>query len=330
MVSTPYYTGPRSDHFDGRRFFMAGEPPDKSRLDLLKFLTRTPRAKWPAHCANPQAAPIVERVPGPGLRVTTIGHASHLIQTRGMNILIDPVWSRRASPFTFTGPKRVRDPGMPLASLPPLDAILITHNHYDHLDLATLDLLRAKHPCRIIAPLGNEAVMHAHNASLAVETYDWDDRVALSPDIRVTLLPSHHWSARGLGDRRMALWAAYLIETPDGPIYHVGDTAYRDGAIFAAVPARFGAPRLAVLPIGAYEPRWFMRDHHVDPVESVRIFTDCGADYALAHHWGTFQLTAEAMDDPPRRLAAALTAAGIPPERFRVQLPGEAFDVPAR
>ena len=128
----------------------------------------------------------------------------------------------------------------------------------------------------------------------------------------------------------MALWAAFLIETPDGGIYHVGDTAYRDGALFRTVATRFGAPRLAILPIGAYEPRWFMSDHHVDPAESVQIFIDCQADYALAHHWGTFQLTAEAIDDPPRRLAAALMTAGVQPSRFRVQSPGEAFDVPAR
>ena len=307
---------------------MAGEPADKSRRDLFKFLARTPRATWPTHCPNPDPAPVSATVRGPALRVTSLGHASHLIQTRGVNILVDPVWSRRASPFRFAGPKRVRDPGLRLADLPKLDAILITHNHYDHLDLATLDALRDANPCRIIAPLGNDAIIRRHNPALAVEVYDWDDRVAVSPDMTVTLLPCHHWSARWLGDRRMALWAAFLIETPDGGIYHVGDTAYRDGALFRAVAARFGAPRLAILPIGAYEPRWFMSDHHVDPVESVQIFVDCQADYALAHHWGTFQLTAEAMDDPPHRLAAALMTAGMQANRFRVQSPGEAFDVP--
>ena len=135
-------------------------------------------------------------------------------------------------------------------------------------------------------------------------------------------------SARGLGDRRMALWAAYLIETPDGPIYHIGDTAWRDGEIFSDIPSRFGRPRLAIIPIGAYEPRWFMRDQHVEPAESVRIFEACRAHHALAHHWGTFRLTAEPIDEPPRKLTDALLAAGIAPDRFRVQSPGGVFDVP--
>ena len=329
MARRPYYSGPVSDHFDGTRFFIRGGAPDKSRADLFKFMTRTPRAAWPKHRANPPPAPVVETVTGTRLRVTTIGHASHMIQTNGVNILVDPVWSQRASPFTFAGPKRVRQPGLSLDALPPVHVVLITHNHYDHLDVATLKALRARHACRIIAPLGNDTVIQAAAPSLAVEAYDWGERVALGPAITATLAPSHHWSARGLGDRRMALWAAFVIEAPGGAIYHVGDTAYRDGAIFKAVAQRFGRPRLAVLPIGAYEPRWFMRDQHVDPAESVRIFGDCGAHYALGHHWGTFQLTTEAIDDPPERLAVALAAAGVPPERFRVQDPGQAFEVPA-
>ena len=329
-VRNRYYAGPISDHFDGTRFFIAGGGADKSRGDLLRFLTRTRSAPWPKRIANPPPAPVVAKVEGAALRVTSIGHASHLIQTRGLAILVDPVWSERTSPFSFLGPKRVAAPGLPIDRLPQIDAILITHNHYDHLDLATLDALRQRHPCRIIAPLGNDMIIKRHDARLDVTAHDWGDRIALSPDVAVTLMPAYHWSARWLGDRRMALWAAFVIETPDGPIYHVGDTAWRDGAIFPDVPKRFGAPRLAILPIGAYEPRWFMRDQHVDPDESVRVFMACGARYGLAHHWGTIQLTAEAIDEPPRRLRLALEREGIDGARFKVQRPGEAFDVPPR
>ena len=323
-----YYQGPPSEHFDGERFFSRDAPSDKSAADLLKFLAGTRFESWPRVIDNPPPAPVLQRIDGAALRVTTIGHASHLIQTRGLNILVDPVWSLRASPFSFSGPKRVAAPGLAMNALPRLDAILITHNHYDHLDLATLDALRDKRPCPIIVPLGNDTIIRRKSSAFDVRAYDWGARVPLSADVAVTLVPCHHWSARWLGDRRMALWTAFLIETPDGPIYHIGDTAWRSPAIFEAIPDRFSPPRLAILPIGAYEPRWFMRDQHVEPSESVRIFQACQARFALGHHWGTFQLTAEAIDDPPERLAAALRAAGIAAERFRVQRPGQAFDVP--
>ena len=328
MPRNRYYQGPVTDHFDGTLFHGPGPAIDKSRSDLLRLFFRTPFADWPPHVDNPPAAPVLRRVDGAALRVTTIGHASHLIQTQSLNMLVDPVWSDRASPFAFAGPQRVTAPGIELDALPPIDLVLVTHNHYDHLDLATLDRLHAAHAPKIIVPLGNDAILRRHNAAFAVEAFDWGARVALSEHVAATLVPCHHWSARWLGDRRMALWTAYVIETPDGAIYHIGDTAYRDGAIFRDIPRRFGPPRLAIIPIGAYEPRWFMRDQHVEPAESVAIFQECRAHFALAHHWGTFRLTAEPIDDPPRRLAAALAAARLDADRFQVLRPGACFEVP--
>jgi L-ascorbate metabolism protein UlaG (beta-lactamase superfamily) len=326
MIKNRYYRGPRSNHFDGKRFFIQGGATDKSKADLWGLI-RAKRETWPHFVENPEVARPPSRVEGSALKITMIGHASLLIQTRGLNLLIDPVWSKRASPLSFAGPKRVTPPGVALDDLPPLDAILITHNHYDHLDLATLRALKRRRPCRIIAPLGNDTIINRRG--LRAESYDWDDAVPLSSEIQATLVPAYHWSARGLGDRRMALWAGFVLETPDGPLYLIGDTAYREGHLFREIPGRFGRPRFAAIPIGAYEPRWFMRDNHVDPDESVQIFEDCQAHYALAYHWGTFQLTAEARDDPPRRLAAALEARNVSADRFQVRLPGEAFDVPA-
>ncbi len=328
MPRNRYYQGPVSDHFDGERFFVPGAPPpDKSAGELWRFW-RTPAAPWPKPTEAGRVGTPLPRISGDDLRVTSIGHASHLIQTCGVNLLVDPVWSERASPTTFAGPRRVFPPGLDLGSLPDLDAILISHNHYDHLDVATLERLHARGPCRIIVPLGNDAVLRKHSRTLRAEAYDWNDRVPISAEVAVTLLPSYHWSARGMNDRRMALWAAFMIESPAGAIYHIGDTALGTGEIFRQAYERFGRPRLAILPIGAYEPRWFMRNQHVDPEEAVRIFDLCRAHHALAHHWGCFRLTTEPYDEPPRRLASALAAVGIDPSRFRVQGPGEAFDVP--
>jgi L-ascorbate metabolism protein UlaG (beta-lactamase superfamily) len=250
-----------------------------------------------------------------------------LIQTAGLNILTDPVWSERASPFTFTGPKRAIDPGIAFEALPPIDVVLLSHNHYDHLDVATLSRLAAAHSPRVITPLGNDSILRAHDPAIRVEPYDWGDRVALSPDMAVTLAPMRHWSARHMLDRNKALWAAFVIETPAGRIYHVGDSGYGDGHHFRAARERHGPFRLAILPIGAYEPRWFMSDQHMNPEESVQAFQDCGAELALGHHYGTFQLTDEAIDAPLRALEEASSKAGVAPERFRTLAPGQFWEL---
>jgi L-ascorbate metabolism protein UlaG (beta-lactamase superfamily) len=204
--------------------------------------------------------------------------------------------------------------------------VLVTHNHYDHLDRASISRLWHAHRPRIVAPLGNDTIIREFDDSIAVEAHDWGDAVTLSHSVTVRLEPAYHWSARGLTDRRMALWCAYVLTTPAGVIYHIGDTGYGDGAIFRAVRERYGAPSVALLPIGAYEPRWFMQPQHMNPEEAVRVLRDCGARQALGHHWGTFQLTDEGIERPLQALSAALAAAGLPAERFRPLRPGEAWE----
>jgi L-ascorbate metabolism protein UlaG (beta-lactamase superfamily) len=245
------------------------------------------------------------------------------VQTGGVNLLLDPIWSRRASPFRRVGPKRVNDPGIAFADLPPIDVVLVSHAHYDHLDVATLSRLAAAHRPRVITPLGNDAIMRNHDASIAAEAYDWDQRVTIAQGLAVTPVPTRHWSARNLADRNMSLWASFVIEGPGGRIYFVADSGYGGGAPFRRARDRHGPFRLAILPIGAYEPRWFMREQHMNPAEAVQALLDCGAETALASHYGTFQLTDEAIDAPLVALADALTAAGIPPERFRALRPGQ-------
>jgi L-ascorbate metabolism protein UlaG (beta-lactamase superfamily) len=307
LATHAYYHGPRSDHFDGTRFFNPGQPnTDHDAKDFLRWRRERRPAIWdptpPYATARPAA-----RVDG--IAVTMVGHASFLIQAAGQNILVDPVWSERASPVGFAGPRRANPPGIAFADLPPIDTVLITHNHYDHLDKPTITRLAATHRPRIVAPLGNQLFLPP--ATLA----DWGQAVPLGP-ITATLHPAYHWSARRYGDRRKALWCGYVLQTPAGLIYVVGDTGYGTGATFRDVRERFGAPTLAIIPIGAYEPRWFMRPQHVNPAEAVQIMLDCAAHQALGVHWGTFQLTDEARTAPAEALAAALRDQAIDPARF--------------
>jgi L-ascorbate metabolism protein UlaG (beta-lactamase superfamily) len=325
-----YYHGPASDHFDGERFFDPHGVPPRSRGDLLRWQLerrRGSKAKWPARAASPFADRPPARVQDAVWRISYIGHASFLLQTAGLNILLDPVWSKRASPFRFIGPKRVNDPGIAFADLPPIDIVLVSHGHYDHLDVATLSRLAAAHRPRVITPLGNDVIMRNHDPAIAAEAHDWHDRVDVGAGVAVTLVPTRHWSARNLSDRNMSLWASFVIEAPAGRIYFVADSGYGEGRHFRDARERYGPVKLAILPIGAYEPRWFMREQHMNPAEAVQAFIDCGAQFALGHHYGTFQLTDEAIDAPLVALGEALKAAGIPAERFRTLRPGEVWQL---
>jgi L-ascorbate metabolism protein UlaG (beta-lactamase superfamily) len=319
----PYYDGPPSDHFDGVRFFSPGQPEDKGLGELLRWQLGGGREAWPEAFPSPFRDRPPARVDG--LRIALVGHATLLVQVAGLNLLTDPVFGERASPFAFAGPKRVNPPGIAFEDLPKIDTVLITHNHYDHLDLATLARLWSRDRPSILVPLGNDAIIAREVPEALVTSCDWGSAVDLGHGVVAHVEPANHWSARGFSDRRMALWCAFLLTTPAGAIYHVGDTGYGEGAAFRAVRRRFGAPRVALLPIGAYEPRWFMQSQHINPEEAVRILGDLGAQAALGHHWGTFRLTNEALDAPVRALAAALAAVEIPPERFRALRPGEVW-----
>ncbi|MFO6464102.1 MBL fold metallo-hydrolase [Jannaschia sp. KMU-145] len=319
-----YYSGPVSDHFDGTQFFNPGGTAPKGFRDLLRWQFEGGKADWPDDVGITRARPEARVA---DLRVTMVGHATVLIQAGGLNILTDPVWSRRASPLRFAGPARATAPGVAFGDLPPIDAVLLSHNHYDHLDIATLRRLHAAHGMPVLTPLGNDTILRDAIDGIDARASDWGG-VLEAGDLAVRLLPCHHWSARGTGDRSHALWASFAIETPAGRILHVGDTGYDEGRPYAAAAAH-GPYRLAILPIGAYAPRWFMKDQHQNPEEAVAGFRACGARHALAHHWGTFQLTNEARDEPPGRLRKALAQADMSADSFRAVPPGEVWDVPA-
>lgn len=314
MPKNRYHDAPPGDHFDGTRFFNPGQPvTDRSLSEGLRWKLAERPARWPASVPVDQARP----TPAPDrLTVTMVGHATLLVQAGGVNILTDPVWSDRASPLSFAGPKRVTAPGIAFEHLPPIHAVLLSHNHYDHLDLATLQRLHTAHAPLMIMPLGNDTIVRRAIPDARTAVGDWHDRIELAPGMTTTLTRANHWSARGLGDRRMALWAGHWLDTPAGSVWFAGDTGYGDGAIFRDIRARHGVPDIALIPIGAYEPRWFMANQHVNPAEAVAILGDVGARHALGIHWGTFQLTDEPRDAPIEALAAALEAADIPAERF--------------
>ena len=321
------YDGPVSDHFDGLHFFDPHGAPPRSLADILRWRFTSRPATWPAWAPSGFSDLPPPNVTGDKVRFSFVGHASWLIQTAGLNILVDPVWSERASPFTFAGPRRVNDPGIPFDALAPIDAVLVTHGHYDHLDMRTLSRLATKFSPRIITPLGNDVTMRSIDSAVRAEAYDWHDRVEIGNGVAVTLVPTRHWSARGLFDRNKVLWASFVIETPAGKIYVVGDSGYGDGGHFRRVREAHGDLRLALLPIGAYEPRWFMREMHMNPSDAVKALADCGAQQALAHHHGTFQLTDEAIDAPESDLASALDQAGVPREKFVALKPGQVFEI---
>lgn len=324
MPRNRYYQGPSSDHFDGVRFFNPGHPStDRGLTAMLRWKLAGGAARWPASAAVAPARPEARVT---GLRITMVGHATLLIQAGGLNILTDPVWSERVSPFASIGPKRVTAPGIMFEALPPIDVVLLSHCHYDHMDVATLRRLQADHAPLMVMPLGNDAIVRAAVPHSRCLVGDWWDRLELGNGLSTTLTPAYHWANRWPTDVRMALWSGFFLDTPVGTVWFAGDTGYGDGAIFKQVRLRLGAPDVALIPIGAYAPRWFMSAQHVDPTEAVQILRDVDARRALGIHWGTFQLTDEPREAPRLALETALSAGSIPQHRFVAATPGGVYD----
>lgn len=315
---------------DGKfRNFDKSAQNDKTFWDVLKWRLTAERATWPDTLDDITPTTPAARVDDNTLRITMINHASFLIQGAGVNIITDPVFSDRASPFTFIGPKRHRAAGIAFADLPALDAVLVSHAHYDHLDRDSLNKIEAAFAPRYFVPLRNHDLLPGQAKSATrIAEMDWSESLALTPRVSITFLPAQHWSARGLFDRNDRFWGAYLIRfvMNDGStrqVYFAGDTGYNTH--FADVAKTYGVIDAALLPIGAYEPRWFMQAQHMNPSDAIMAHRDLQSKRSIGMHFGTFQLTDEAIDQPEKDLAAALSAANIKADDFAVPKNGQTF-----
>ena len=288
---------------------------------MIPRLLLTRRTRWPSGIpVEPRRPPTVRP---DDVAVTFVGHATFLIQTASTNLLTDPVYAERASPVSFAGPRRVRAPGVRFDDLPAISLVLLSHNHYDHCDLGTLRAIDRRFRPRLVTPIGNGRLLRSAGIR-QVEEIDWWQHANTAP-LTITLTPAQHFSARGMLDRNRALWGGFLIEAAGRRIFFAADSGY--GPHFREIAARLGPFDLALLPIGAYEPRWFMKDIHMNPGEAVQAHLDLGARHSIAMHFGTFQLTPEGIDEPVRELTKALRDRGVPPERFRTLDVGESVAV---
>jgi L-ascorbate metabolism protein UlaG (beta-lactamase superfamily) len=286
-------------HFDGKRFFNPDAPQARGLLDTLRWkLTSRPEPS-PGSILDVEPSKPPSGVAGNELLVTMINHSTLLLQQSGSHILTDPIWSDRASPLTWAGPRRRRAPGVRWPDLPRVDTVLLSHNHYDHLDLATLRRLADRGQSQFIVPAGVGRLLRSRTIG-PVHELDWGESLPLG---RTTIhsVPALHFSSRGLFDRNRTLWCGYAIEAAGRLVYFAGDTAFGDH--FAAIRERFGTPRLALLPIGAFEPRWFMSPVHMAPEDAVKAHRILGAQTSIAIHHGTFQLSDDGLDTPKKRLA---------------------------
>lgn len=320
-TAAPAYNGDKSENFDGTRFVNT-TPMEKSTGDFIRLAwgAITDSRPWPTWVdVKQQKAPFTQV--RNGLSVTFINHATFLIQVDGLNILTDPIYSERASPFQWVGPRRVHAPGVPLEQLPPIDLVLISHNHYDHLDADTLQRLarRQEQPPLILAGLGNGQYFTQLGLS-EHHDMDWEETLDIG-SLKIVFTESRHRSGRGLGDQMKTLWGAFVLKTSAGNVYFAGDTGY--GPHLYRTGRRHGPFLLSLLPIGAYEPRWFMADVHLDPHEAVQAHLDLRSEHSIAMHFGTFQLTYEGIEEPMVGLRQALADFGLDPRQFDVLKPGE-------
>jgi L-ascorbate metabolism protein UlaG (beta-lactamase superfamily) len=323
ILAAPRWRGAPGPNFDGKRF-RSIEPLDHGFSDFVRWMTHRESGFWRDFTDSPAG----EKPPGDvgdgRLRVTFVNHSTVLVQMDAFNFLTDPIWSERVSPFSWVGPRRHRPPGIRLEDLPPIDAVLLSHNHYDHMDVPTLRALAARHRPRIFCGLGNAKFLSGRGVPDARD-FDWWESVPLAPGVTLTAVPARHFSSRSPFDRDRALWCGWVVSGPSGSFYFAGDTGW--GSHFRMIGERFPNLRLALLPIGAYRPRWFMSQAHIDPEEAIRAQEVLGARTAIGIHFGTFAQADDGEFEPLAALGSALARHREPKPEFLVLDNGQSVEL---
>jgi L-ascorbate metabolism protein UlaG (beta-lactamase superfamily) len=321
FACSPRYKGPVTDHFTGKKFINPGLT-ERSSGNVLEWLLHRDKGAWPEQpdaFVGPRPA---TRIEGDSLVVTFVNHSTFLLQTNGLNILTDPVWSDRVGPTSWLGVKRHRPPGLRFEELPPIDVVLLSHIHYDHLDLPTIRMLVKAHNPLFVTPLGVSYLPRNEGARVTREL-DWNDTLRVNGKLSLTCTEAQHFSNRGLGDRDKTLWAGYLLHTTFGTVYFSGDSGY--GPHFKRIGNQPEPIKLALLPIGSYRPEWFMAPVHVSPAGAVRALLDLKATQAVGIHFGTFQQGDDGLLEPANDLRKALDIYNVPESRFLVPQEGRAM-----
>ncbi len=320
-LSEPGYHGPKSDHFSGRKFFLPQGHKINGYKEIIKLMWTMRPPFWIKNYESYAHNEQITRLPKETNRIYHINHSSFLIQMNGLNILIDPVWSEYCSPVPFAGPQRQRPPGIPFDFLPPIDLVLISHNHYDHLDIPTIKRLIEEYDPTIIVPLGVSRMKALRNHS-KIQEIDWHESQRYG-DLIITGTPAIHYGARGMFDRAKTLWCGFLIKG-NKTVYYTGDTAY-ESQIFKSIGQQIKID-LALIPIGAYLPRWFMKLVHINPEEAVQIHKDLNSPQSMACHFGTFPLAGDGQGQAEGDLRKALVKHGIQASNFVI--PDEGIPYP--
>lgn len=294
----------------------------KGFLEFLKWKLNAIPPKWPSYLERES----IDKPPAnfhEGIRISYVGHVTFLIQVGGINIITDPFWSERASPFQFTGPRRIIGPGIEFENLPKIDIILISHNHYDHMDIPTIKKLWQRDRPKIFCPLRNFHYLKSIKG-LEAKELDWGDSVSISDKMEVCLEPAQHWSARGLFDRNKALWGTFILKTSFGDICFIGDSGYEEN-LFKAIGDKYNI-KVSLIPIGAYLPRYLMADVHFCPEEAARVHLDLKSEYSISSHFDVVQLADEAFGQAPNDLKDALRQYNINEENFIIPKVGNFFE----